>query len=478
MRANWGDAACVSIIAVEQLLGYLLAASNLESQLISDAQMTRWLEHYRNRPATLALIIGAAAHAVVLFGILPLVSTSITPFYGIGFADNYDNLALNLLHGNGYRFSPETAQTLMREPGYPVLLAAAFAIFGYSLAAARALNLLLTVAIALLLIRVVRGFTTDRRLGAAAVVLFLAHPGTVLAEARAGFEMAYAFCLLLFAWRFTQALNTRRLLDYFWAGGALGLATLIRSSLIALPIVALVWFLFRPGAGRARRLVVVEVLILSLGLCVVILPWAVRNYLLVDAIVPTATVSGIAFQTGEYVCRNRDTGHTLQELDYAARLERGEIARAAGYHFEDNFFPFFYSAKDEVEFNRDLTRRVMHYYLSNPSVFIQCASLNLVNFWIAGKKPWVSALNAVVQIPYVLLALLGAVWLVRRAGSNYVTPILLVIAYHMAIHSISIAQARYTVSLVPLLAVLGAQPLTELWAWASARLRAVTLARG
>jgi hypothetical protein len=186
--------------------------------------------------------------------------------------------------------------------------------------------------------------------------------------------------------------------------------------------------------------------------------------LLVHTVVPTATVSGIAIQTGEYVCRNRDTGHTLQELDFAARLERGEIARAAGYRFEDNFFPFFFSAKDEVEFNRDLTKRVVDYYLSNPTVFLQCASSNLLNFWIAGKKPGVSALNALLQIPYLLLALWGAVWLVRKAGGvAYVTPIALIVVYHMAISSVSMAQARYTVPLVPLLAVLGAEPLKELW---------------
>jgi 4-amino-4-deoxy-L-arabinose transferase-like glycosyltransferase len=441
--------------------------------------MTRWIEQLRNRPEVLALIIGVAAHAVILFGVLPAASTFLKPLYGIGFADNYNDLALSLLNGHGYRFSPETAPTMMREPGYPMILAAAFSLFGYSVAAAQALNLLLTVATALLLIRIVRGFTTDRRVIAAAVVLFLAHPGTILAEARGGFEMTYAFCLLLFTWRFAQALNTRRMLDYLWAGGALGLTTLVRSSVIVLPIIALVWFLFRPGAGRPRRQVVIEVLVLSLGMCVVISPWVIRNYLLVHTLMPTATVSGIAFQTGEYVCRNRNSGRPLQDVDYAARLERGKIARAAGYHFEDNFFPLFFSARDELEFSRDLTKRVVSYYQSNPAVFLQCATANLVNFWIAGKRPWVTRANALVQIPYFLLALVGAVWLARRAGgSSYVTPIVLLICLHWAVSAVSMAQARYTVPLVPLLAVLAAQPLRELWARAYGRAGQSPASRG
>lgn len=424
--------------------------------------MTRWIEAWRGRPELLALVIGLASHAVVLFAVLPTVNSYVAPFYGIGLADNYDDLALNLLNGNGYRFSPETAPTLMREPGYPVLLAAAFAIFGDGLGTARLLNLLLTAATALLLIRLVRGFTTDRRVAAVAVILFLVHPGTVLAEARAGFDMTYAFCLTLFTWRSIQALNTRRALDYFWAGGALGLAILVRSSLIALPAMLLAWFLFRPGAGRTRRRTIVEVMTLSLGMCITILPWVVRNYSVVHAVMPTATVSGIAFQTGQYVCENRDSGHTLHDLDYAASVERGKIARAAGFHFEDTFFPRFFSAEDEVEYSRDLTKRVMDYYLAHPKIFLQCASLNLVNFWIAGRNPAVSALDALVQIPYLLLALVGAVWLGRRPGGLiHVTPILLLVAYHMAIHSVTIAQARYSVALIPLLAMLGAQPLTQ-----------------
>jgi hypothetical protein len=121
----------------------------------------------------------------------------------------------------------------------------------------------------------------------------------------------------------------------------------------------------------------------------------------------------------------------------------------------------------------------MDYYMSNPSDFLQCASLNLLNFWIAGKKPVVSALNAVVQIPYLLLALGGAVWLVRKAGGvAYVIPVVLIVVFHIAISSVSMAQARYTVPLIPLLAMLGAEPLKDLWARASNRRRAVPLTRG
>jgi len=98
------------------------------------------------------LVGGLVLHGVILFLVLPLMDSSIAQHYGAGFSDDQDKLAWNLVNGIGYRFSPETAETLMREPGYPFLLAATFSIFGYSLPAARLVNLLLATGTAWLLI--------------------------------------------------------------------------------------------------------------------------------------------------------------------------------------------------------------------------------------------------------------------------------------------------------------------------------------
>ena len=424
--------------------------------------MTRIKEYWRNSPETLALIAGFAVHALVLFVILPAMSTLLSTSYGIGFSDDYEKLALNLLNGNGYRFSPETAETLMREPGYPFLLAATFSIFGYSLTAARLLNLFLVAGTAWLLILVVRTFSKDRLVAAAAVVLFLAHPGTLIAESRGGFESLYSFFLVLFVWRSVRALNSEQKLDYFWAGAALGLAVLVRSSLLAVPIVALALILLRPVSTRTWRTTFTKVSIFMLGMCILALPWIARGYAVVHEVIPTATISGIAVHVGEYVCRNRDTGRTLHELDVGARHERAAIARAAGYQFEDNYFPYFFSTKDEVEFSRGLLKKAIVYYVANPGVFLQCAGLNLANFWVAGRNPLASSLNAVLQVPYLLLAVIGAIWLLGRpVGYVYVAPIMLIVVYTMAIHTITFAQARYSVTLIPLLAVLGAHPFRE-----------------
>jgi hypothetical protein len=67
----------------------------------------------------IALIIAA----VVLFAILPKYTQVVAPEYGLGFADGYELIANNLIHGHGYRLDANASETMMREPGYPLFLA-------------------------------------------------------------------------------------------------------------------------------------------------------------------------------------------------------------------------------------------------------------------------------------------------------------------------------------------------------------------
>ena len=70
-------------------------------------------------------------HVTILFFVIPRLSSHVAGSYIPKiFGDGYDQLAENLVNGNGYRFYPDTALTLMREPGYPILLAGLTMAFG------------------------------------------------------------------------------------------------------------------------------------------------------------------------------------------------------------------------------------------------------------------------------------------------------------------------------------------------------------
>ena len=85
--------------------------------------------------------------------------------------------------------TPPWASTMLREPGYPLLLAAVFKLGGYGLQQARGVCVLLAFGAALMLLRLARKINGDAMTALAAALLFLLYPGILVAEARAGIEI-------------------------------------------------------------------------------------------------------------------------------------------------------------------------------------------------------------------------------------------------------------------------------------------------
>lgn len=409
---------------------------------------------------SLATIIALAllVKAVLLFIVIPQFATVLTPFYGVSFADDYDKLAWNIVLGHGYRFFPDTATTLMREPGYPLFLALVFKVFGYGLTVARVANVILAGATAFVLAGVTRRVTLNRSAPAIAALLFLFHPGTLIAESRGGVEILFIFLLVTFIWVLRLALDKQRPLLYAVGGAVLGLTVLVRSTVILFPVFVLAYLLFRDGrAGAASA--VRNVAIMAVAMALVVSPWVVRNYYVAQVYTPTASVKGVAAQTGQYICSNMSFQGGFQKLDIAASEERARLAAAAGYRFKDDYYQYFYTTQDELAFNTLLWDRTVAQYAAAPLLFLKCASSNLFNFWFAGKNWSATGLNVLAQLPYLMLAGLGAYVFARRGGLRRIAPLLLLIAYFLAVYVPIHAQARYSTPLVPFISVLAAVAL-------------------
>ena len=68
-------------------------------------------------------------------------------------------------------------------------------------------------------------------------------------------------------------------------------------------------------------------------------------------------------------------------------------------------------------------------------------------------------MNLVVQLPYLVLAILGTVLSVRNNRIRLVAPLALLIIYYVAVYVPILAQARYSVPLIPFLSILACLPL-------------------
>lgn len=420
-------------------------------------------ENQRPKSLTLVLLAAFLIQAGVLFIVIPRMGDILAPEYGTGFGDLYDLIANNLAHGNGYRIEANMGETMMREPGYPLFLFLVFKIAGYHIEAARTANLLLTVGISLMLIRLTRRVTGDWVTAGVAALVFLLYPGTLVAEARGGVEIAFIFILMCFMLALHRAVEKGSRRSYFAAGLVLGAVVMVRSTPLLLPVFLFVYLAFAVHSFKERLKLAVNIAVLGLGMALVMVPWVVRNYLLVEEFIPTATVSGVAAQEGQYTCQAMSGESPFRVSQQAAAQQRNDMARQMGVPFEGWYYQYFYAARDEVAFNEKLLQKVRTGYADDPSLLARCAGQNLLNFWFLGKTWQATGQNVAMQLPLLGLALMGLGELRKRGRLREMGIMLTLILYIIVIQAPIIAHARHSIPVVPFLAIPVGVSLVSLW---------------
>jgi 4-amino-4-deoxy-L-arabinose transferase-like glycosyltransferase len=407
------------------------------------------------RPAVRVFIFAVIVNAALLFLIIPEISGHLHPLYNQDvYADGYDYLAHNLAAGDGYRFYPNTARTTMREPGYPLLLAGLLIAFGNSFTAVKVANMCLALATAWFMTRIARRISSSPILIFVPPLLFLIHPATVVAESRGGVELLFTFLIVLFTVVLYWAMEGNRWWIYGLSGSVLGLAVLVKSTPILFPLFLLVYFIIvvRMGALAAFG----RVAVMLVAMLVVLSPWIARNYSLTGKFIPTASVLGVSMQAGQYICEHRSSGEPMWRLDREASYERDNLARSLGYSFKqsDFYYQTFYSPADEVSFSSALSRQVVDVYRSDPLLCLKCVSSNMIYFWSAGKTEQSTVANMIVQLPYLILGVAGVVVSVRNRHFKLIGIPVLFIFYFLCVHAPILAQARYSMPLIPFISIL------------------------
>ena len=419
----------------------------------------------RNTLAILLLLPVFVATAAILFLGVPKLQRYAAYRYSMGIADGYGILAENLADGNGYRWRADMAETMLREPGYPLLLAAAFKIAGPSIEAARLLNLLLTVGIAFMLMALARRMTSDPRAPVVAALLFLLHPGTLIAEARGGVEILFIFVGFGFMLALHWAVERGGLWRYLLAGLALGAVVQVRSTPILFPGFLLLYAMFTAAGARQRLAAACRVAILVVGMGLVMVPWVVRNYRLVHEFVPVASLGGVGLQEGLYMCRNVSIGDDLYPAGQAAGRIRGQLAHDLGMRFEGaEYFQTFYDARDETAFNRILYERAKNEYVSDPGLLAGCVGKNLFNLWFLGKTWNVTLLNMLVQVPLLALVFCGLRIVWRRGELRKMGILLAYVGSIVIVHLMVVAEARYSIPVLAFLSIPAAIAVTAIGA--------------
>jgi 4-amino-4-deoxy-L-arabinose transferase-like glycosyltransferase len=409
------------------------------------------------RPKTPFIAVGLlviSLNVLIVLILLPKTSRVMSGLYNEStFADGYDQIAANLAAGNGYRFFPDTARTLMREPGYPTLLAGVYTAFGNNFITVELTNILLALGTAFLIICLARNVSSSPFVIFAPPVIFLLHPATLVAETRGGVEIVFAFMLTLYMLTLYRVLQTNRCRDYLLSGGVLGLTVLVRGTPLLFPCALLPYLVFLGWREKnSKPSILRNVATMTLAMLAVMSPWIIRNYMLTKKFVPTASVLGIAADSGLYLSTHQAIGNAL--LDTEAFRERNQLARDLGYRFKEGYYQYFYSSSDELEFSNFLFRRAVSQYESRPRLFVKSLGVNLLKFWCGGKT-WMSmVLGGLLQFPILALAIFGFVTSAKGGRLKEVAPLGLVICYIVAVSMPILSQARYSQPLIPFLAIL------------------------
>jgi 4-amino-4-deoxy-L-arabinose transferase-like glycosyltransferase len=388
-----------------------------------------------------------------------LASSDFFPTYVADrYSDYYDLLARNLAAGNGYRFYEDTALTTLRAPGYPLLLAAIFSVFGETFAAVKLLNVIAVCAGAFILLKISsRFFPASRWQQLAPSLLLLLHPGVVLAESRGTFEASFMLLCITSLYLVIRGLEKDDRLNLFLGGLALGAACLFRSTpLLFPPLLAayLVWS--RRFDGRWKQ-ALGHVAVLVLGLSIILSPWVIRNYRLTGEFIPTMTIVGMSSHHGQRICLNADVGSGRKKYDIEAYEEELQLVKQLGLEHRGAHTccgPFFYSPKDEVKWSRFLSDRVISRYREKPSDLLRCVANNSLGFWVWGGSAMADRFNMVVQIPIAILFILGLVrTILQWPIPETVGVIALFVLYYIGSHLPLMASARMSIPAMPFIMI-------------------------
>ena len=216
------------------------------------------------------------------------------------------------------------------------------------------------------------------------------------------FGMALAVWLLLRA----KTLNRKR--DWFLAGLALGLVTLVRASVVPTVVAALVWTALWGAQGDVwERLQ--KSLIVLLAFSVTVTPWLIETYRLTGAPV-------LSSDTGRslWIGNNSETFsyYPVESIDRSAdeamsKLTAGELAELEQL------------ANDKIAFSNWFSRRARVFIQSNPRLVLQRAFRKLeAGFsWRLNpqREPLAQAAYALGYVPVIVLGLAGMILAGRKS---------------------------------------------------------------
>lgn len=377
------------------------------------------------------------------------------------FPDGYGSIAYNLVAGNGYRMYDDTSLTMLRSPGFVLVLASVFLVFGKSLFAVQFMQLLMSLATAAIIYYLANRLFKTRSIAVVASLIFLFHPGVLIAETRGGIECTLMLCFTACVALSYMVLDDPRWRNFVYLGILFGFTMLVKSSIaIYFPVLVAIILWWRPK-GLSVNSLLIRFIVAGLVSVVIMMPWIIRNYNISGQFVPTMTVGGLAMFQGAYMVKNAESDKDSYVLLNEAAARQITIAHEMNLKTHEDFFPQFYSPNDEINYYNQLGRLAINDYKESPWLLLKAIEHNTWAFWFQGRTQRATILNIILTAPILVLMLWGSVLAVKTTRDAWL--LLAAIVAFIAPHLFILAMARYHVILIPLISVLVGVSVVHCW---------------
>lgn len=397
--------------------------------------------HYREAHLLLGIaLLALLVRLVFSFVLFPRLAGPL----GLGSdPDLYGQLAQNWVDGKGYTFHDGAGPTTGRGPGYPLLLAAVYVIFGSLFPAAVLVQSLIGSLICLVM------YCTAKQVfgswvGYTAALIGALHPLLIWYTPRLRYEPLLTLLLGLVMFWLLRIRDSQSFKDPLLMGLCLGLAALVNQVVIVLPFLlfAALWPVKACKSTLAKQLIVV-----LLAMAAIVSPWMARNYLVSGLIIPVHSAGVVQFMKGNY-----EFEHYHEAPLQSMKLDRMGATYVAQLLGRDP------AGLDLLETGLDqaLLPDALAFLRDEPGKLLAKIAAQMPRFWYLSESPLKSRFLAAIQVALLLPALVGAFHtILTRRGC----PLLVIILYFNLVYAATHVEARYSTPIAPYVVILAAAGL-------------------
>jgi 4-amino-4-deoxy-L-arabinose transferase-like glycosyltransferase len=378
----------------------------------------------------------------------------------------YDLLAERFVNGYGFTYLDGTVN-LQRLPLYILFLAAHYAVFGTAIGPILFTQALLGSFSVYLIWYLGRMMLKDQHTKLAALIYAL-YPFAIWRNASLLADVIMVPLLLIAVISIAKLLQESGEIRLSFAcliAFECSLLTYTKPIAALLPFVV-VLLIFLLKRGTLKNKIISATVIISVY-ALLLLPWVVRNALITDKFPMLSDGAGFVRVTGVVYADNFDIHNmSSKNLDELSQQQLNKLNQQYNWKHLPN--PEMYSFHDDKEMSAYVTRE---HILSEPLQAFRRYIQHLAFFWFLADSHMKSLAYLVLQVPIVLLALLG---FIRRFSDISKPQILMgfIILYFWGLNSLILGQVRYADALIPLVFVLAATCMARWpsgWGWMNQR---------